>query len=202
MLFGNHEKLRYKRHTQTDIHSRVLQDNSVNAHSCREPGRQQVLAGRRQGHELDLLGSFPSDSGCFQHPRAAPSTHPPNSTGMEREGGNKRWGVREYGKDEVNRERRVAKNEKWREQQISGDVQGARRKIEPYLKITVEALALYFWNHFTFSQVKLDEMVIMCWIIRQDSKTNHYQSPYGLNARWKKLEYWSAKQTNKVTEEK
>lgn len=36
-----------------------LQDINEYAHSCRELGRQQVLAGRRQGQELDLLGSFP-----------------------------------------------------------------------------------------------------------------------------------------------
>lgn len=80
-----------------------LQDNSVNAHSCRELGRQQVLAGRRQGQELDLLGSFPSESGSFQHP-PLPSTHPPNSTGTDRERETKGYGVREQGKREVNRE--------------------------------------------------------------------------------------------------
>lgn len=52
-------------------------------------GRQQVLAGRRQGQELDLLGSFPSDSGCFQHP-------PPTSQHRDGERKrNKRCGVRE-----------------------------------------------------------------------------------------------------------
>lgn len=68
-----------------------LQDSGAYAHSCREPARQQVLAGRRQGQELDLLGSFPWKSSSFQHTQTHKHTlnhthpSPPNSTGTERE---------------------------------------------------------------------------------------------------------------------
>lgn len=64
--------------TKVGLTQGFQQDSSGNAHNCRELGRQQVLAGRRQGLELDLLGSFPFDFRLLPAP-------PPYSTGTGRE---------------------------------------------------------------------------------------------------------------------
>lgn len=80
--------------------------------SCRELGRQQVLAGRRQGQELDLLGSFPSDSDCFQHPRCPLPTHLTQHRGTERKRSKRvlREGVREErGKQRAGQQRMSGK---------------------------------------------------------------------------------------------
>lgn len=69
---------------------------------------------------------------------------------------NKRYGVREWGENEVNRERerRLVKNEKWRQRQISRDMQGTKRKIEPYWGENRSTSAL-FRKHFFILTCKI-----------------------------------------------
>lgn len=81
-----------------------LQDNNAYARLCRGLGRQQVLAGGRQGQELDLLGSFPRESRCFQHPTTPTPTHPPHSAGTEGEK-QKVWSEGERGERGKQRQR-------------------------------------------------------------------------------------------------
>lgn len=64
-----------------------MQDGATTVQPCKCPRRLQVLAGRRQGQQLDLLGSFPSDSGYFQHVCSPhPPPPPPPSTAQSEQG--------------------------------------------------------------------------------------------------------------------
>lgn len=97
-------------------------------------------------------------------------THP-NSKRTEGEK-QKVWseGVQEeWGKQrEREREKRLVKNGKWRQRQIRRDVQGTKRKIEPYWG-KIKAWALYFFNSSSSLQAKWYEQVILYWILKKKS---------------------------------